>query len=555
MNLLSQTSLSTETLAAFDDAVLLLDDVYAAENSFYEFVKQAWPHVDGKPFVDGWVVRVICEHLEEVYYGRIDNLLINCPPRHGKSLLVSVMFPVWCWIKDASMKFLCVSYADWLAMRDNVKSRRLIRCAWFQRRWGSRVVLADDQDTKKRVETQRGGMRHIASVEGGVTGEGGDINILDDPNDVNNRSEASMKSAVEYFTGVLASRFNDPKMHRKIVVQQRCHENDISGYILANEAEEWVYLCLPFEFEPERACKTVPIRSTGIHQWVDPRSEEGDFLWSERFDEKALRRLKKSMGSEYEVAGQLQQRPAPAAGGIIKRAYFMVWKENKPPKLEFVVQSWDTATSGQKEKRSAYSASTTWGVFLNGEVPNVLLLAHWRDKVEFPQLYNTIKYMGNDWRVKKVTYDEKNKQWIPDIMPDGNHAPDVILVEDKSSGTQIIQTVRHLNFTRGMLLPFNPNKFGDKIERVRKTTHIMEAQRMWAPGMPPGYTQFRPFAQNVIDQACMFPNAASRDTVDTIAQAFLWLIQRNWIHHPLDQIDFSPKIVQTADDGERRAFY
>lgn len=542
--------ISPQILDAFDEAVLILDSIYRAEDSFYEFVKQAWPHVDGKPFCDGWVVKAICDHLEEVYYGRITNLLINIPPRHGKSLLINVMFTVWVWIKDSSTKFLCVSYADWLAIRDHVKARRLIRSEWFQRRWGTKVMLAEDQDTKKRVDTTNGGMRQIGSVDGGITGEGGDINIIDDPNNVNNRSAIALQSALDWFTGVLATRFSDPKSFRKIVVQQRCSELDISGHIISNEAEDWVCLILPFEYESDRECVTVPVGGSAT-PWRDPRMDDGEILWKERFRPEDLKRLKKAMASEVEIAGQLQQRPAPAEGSIIKRPWFQIWASKSPPKMLFSLQAWDTATS--MKKTSAYSAQTTWGVFNEGEVPNIVLLGSWRDRVEFPQLYHTVKYMGSDWRVKEVSKPEN--EWVPDINPDGKHAPDVILIEDKSSGTQLLQTIRKLNFGNTMLLPFNPNKFGDKMERVRAVSHIIEAGRVWVPGQPPNFLIPRPMAKMVLDMCAMFPNGASRDVVDTVSMALLWLIKRNWVYHPMDAIDFSPEQKHNADDNDRQALY
>lgn len=160
-----------------DDALIELALRRQAEDDLYTFVKLAWPYVEpGSPFQGGWALECICQHLEAVYYGDIKRLLINQPPRTGKSTLVSVLYPVWVWIKLSSEKFMCVSYSEKLAVRDNIKARRLIKSRWFQNRW-PHITLADDQDTKSYVENTDGGHRYVTGVDGSVTGFGANIII------------------------------------------------------------------------------------------------------------------------------------------------------------------------------------------------------------------------------------------------------------------------------------------------------------------------------------------------------------------------------------------
>jgi hypothetical protein len=153
-------------------------DIQKAENSFYEFVRQAWPIIEsGTPFVDGWHIQAICEHLEAVILGQIPNLLINVPPRTMKSTLTSVLFMPWVWIKYPHKKFLFASYAQKLSTRDSVACRRLIMSSWYQERWGHIFHIAKDQNEKMRFQNDKNGYRIATSVGGTVVGEGGDIKI------------------------------------------------------------------------------------------------------------------------------------------------------------------------------------------------------------------------------------------------------------------------------------------------------------------------------------------------------------------------------------------
>ena len=153
----------------------------AAENSFVAYVRHAWHVLEpSTDYIHGWHVDVICEHLEAVTDGQIKNLIINVPPGMMKSLLVSVLWPTWDWIKHPHRRFLTASYAQQLATRDAVKSRNVIQSQWYQERWGDKFELSADQNQKTRYENSERGIRVALSVGGAVTGERGDIRILDD---------------------------------------------------------------------------------------------------------------------------------------------------------------------------------------------------------------------------------------------------------------------------------------------------------------------------------------------------------------------------------------
>lgn len=146
--------------------------------TLYEFVIEFWEVIEpGKLFVDGRHIWAICLHLEAVYKGLITRLIVNMPPRHAKSSIISVLFRAWCWVKDPSIRFLCSSYALSLATRDNVKVRRLILSSKFQQHYGHLFKLTKDQNAKIKFENDKRGSSLAVSVGSAATGEGFDIGV------------------------------------------------------------------------------------------------------------------------------------------------------------------------------------------------------------------------------------------------------------------------------------------------------------------------------------------------------------------------------------------
>jgi hypothetical protein len=148
----------------------------AAQDSLHEFIRQAWHVMEpGVEFRDNWHIDAICLHLEAVYRGEVKNLLINQPPRSMKTLITSVAFPVWCWLQNPTLKFIYASYSYTLTEDASIKCRSLIRSRWFKARWGDRIKISEDRDTKEFFANTEGGERITTSVDGTVTGRGGDI--------------------------------------------------------------------------------------------------------------------------------------------------------------------------------------------------------------------------------------------------------------------------------------------------------------------------------------------------------------------------------------------
>lgn len=496
------------------------------ETSLYEFVRRAWKYVDPSPFTHGWPLEAMCEHLEAVVDGDIRKLLINIPPRCGKSSIVSVCFPAWVWtqreisaVSGPQVPLLHASYAMSLAMRDSVKTRRLIESPWYQKLWGSRFHLVGDQNTKGRFQNSSRGERLITAVDARVTGEGGNIIVVDDPNAANEAlSEALIETTNEWWDGTMSTRLNDARTGAYIVIQQRLGEEDLTGHILDTD-EGWTHLMLPMEFEPERSFTT----SIG---WEDPRTEAGELLWPDRFAEEQVEVLKKRLGP-WKAAGQLQQRPEPKGGGIIKRDWWQLHDAPHFPQFDYVVASLDTAFTTKQE--NDFSALTVWGIFTSDTVaqpskqvirgerltnvdpreygnqaPKVMLMNAWQERLELHDLV---------MRVQKTCKEMK---------------VDRLLIEDKAAGHSVAQELRRLFGYDGFAVQLvNPGAL-DKVARVYAVQHLFAEGMIFAPD--------RQWAEMVISQTSTFPRGKHDDLVDTVSQALTHLRQASMLTRSSEHI-------------------
>src|SRR5256885_13852468 len=213
------------------------------ESSLIDFVEAAWPSLDSSVYQPCWAIDALCEHLQAVTEGQIRKLLVNFPPRCGKTLVTSVCFPAWTWaraepsyLSGPQVRFLCGSYNDDLSLQNSTKHRRLILSPWYQRLWGKRLKIRADQNTKSNFETSEGGARISTSARGSLLGIGGDLILIDDPhNSSQAESDAERLAARTWWRGISTTRLNDPKQSGIVVIMQRLHEDDVSGVILASE--------------------------------------------------------------------------------------------------------------------------------------------------------------------------------------------------------------------------------------------------------------------------------------------------------------------------------
>jgi len=337
------------------------------ERSLHEFTVNAWPYLDPVPFIDGRHIALQCEYLEAFIAGEIPRLLINIPPGHMKSLTVSVLLNAWAWTqpRHVGKRFMATSYRGDLALRDADKTRKLIRSAWYQERWGAqvgairetKVEIRKGQDAKSRFENTAGGYRFSTSVAG-IMGEGGDFVILDDPHNVeqaesdDNRDEVVRRIRMALPTRVRSSNGG------VCVMMQRLHQRDYAGHMIADEAD-LVHLCLPARYEKKHPFVTVPLTlKSGRQLPGDWRTEPGELLWPEAFGPERLRGLEIELGA-YAKAGQLQQRPVPRGGGMYKLAWFAnkFVDADEVPKGGIACRGWDlAATEDAPGKTPDYTA-------------------------------------------------------------------------------------------------------------------------------------------------------------------------------------------------------
>lgn len=492
-----------------------------ASASLYEFVKQSWPVVEpGVPFVPSWHIEVICEHLEAVTSGEIRKLLINVPPRHSKSLVVSVMWPMWEWLAKPQEKYLCASYSGVLSIRDNLRARRLVQSPWYQERWGHLFSLAGDQNAKQRFENDKTGYRLATSVGGTATGEGGSRLILDDPHSAQEaQSDAIRQTALEWFDVVWSTRLNDPKRDAMVTIMQRLHEQDISGHIL-EDIGGWEHLMIPAEWDGVR-------RQTSLGPY-DPRKKVGELICPERFGEKEIAELKIVLG-DYGTAGQLQQDPQPAEGGILKTKHIRLWPHDKPmPQMEYVLQSYDCAFT--EKSTGDPTACSVWAMFTHEGERQVMLIDAWDEHLSYPELR---KRAINDWTL------EYGGTSVKDGLRRARR-PDRILVEAKASGQSLLQDLR---LARVPAIGYNPGN-ADKVSRAHQAAPILELGLVWVPesAKVPGFPVS--WAQPFMKQLEKFPVAEHDDYVDTFTQAVIYLKNERWFELP-----------QAKDIDEPRRFH
>ncbi|MFC3630437.1 phage terminase large subunit [Paracoccus angustae] len=319
----------------------------ACRRSLATFAQRAWHVLEpATPLRWGWALSAMCDHLQAVSRGEITRLLMNVPPGTMKSLLTGVIFPAWEWgpAGKPEKRFLSTAHMQTLAIRDNLKCRRLIQLEWFQSRWP--VQLQDDNNAKLRFENTATGFREAMAFTS-MTGARGDRVLLDDPlSAADGNSDAALLAAELAFLETLPTRINNDHS-AIIVVMQRLHERDTSGLILS-KGLPYTHLCLPMRFEPDRRCET----NIGFR---DPRIKDGELLFPERFPEAQVAELERTLGS-YATAGQLQQRPVPRGGGLFKREWFGTIPA-LPVGCRFV-RGWDLAATEDAE------AAATAGVLM-----------------------------------------------------------------------------------------------------------------------------------------------------------------------------------------------
>ena len=465
------------------------------------FTQAVWPIVEpGTRFVDGWCLDAIIEHLEAISNEQLRFLLVNIPPRHTKSTIGSVIWPVWDWLRNPSGRFLCASYSLDLSTRDNRRKRNLIESPWFQERFGNVFQLAGDQNVKRFFENNYKGYHLAVSVGSSATGSGGNRLVIDDPHPAGDaHSDAERESALTWFRETWSSRLNNQETDAMVVIGQRIHQHDVSGYII-EERPDWTHLNLPSQYEPARHCTT----SIG---WSDPRKEEGELLWPERFTEKSLDGLAEDLGP-LGYSAQYGQNPIPPGGYVFKQEnerlftidheaglYLLETPQGiKPVKIS---DCWTCTTSdvaAKVKEQNDYTVFETWAIT---PYYDVLLLEVRRDHWTIPQQKEQARktfYAWNDDTFTCLWFEDVGYQSAigQDLLEEGIPCKEFVPKGDKlmrATGASIWQGAGKVyflkkahwlpKFTKEVYL-FPKDKHDDQVDPLSMICMIVRKRR---PGL------------------------------------------------------------------------
>lgn len=465
-----------------------------------EFTQQAWPILEPDvPFLPNWHLNLIAEHLEAISAGELVKLIVNVPPGTMKSLLCSVIWPVWDWIENPGRRFGTASHAQSLATRDSVKSRRLIQSEWFQKTYGKIFQLTSDQNQKTRYENNRTGFRMALSV-GGATGERFHIRVADDPHNIDDiESDLIREGVIDWARYTWSQRVADPKKPYEVLIMQRLHERDLTGYYL--ELGGYEYIMIPMEFETDRKFHTV--------LGADPRKAEKELLFPDRFPREVVDAEKVKLG-EFGTASQYQQNPSPSSGGIFKKKWLRFWKYpglDLPPVMtkdedgniiECLIVDLPEALAGLLQSWDMTFTSTTDSDFVVGQIWGWLgadrfLLDQYRDRADFVKTVKAFTDLTKKWPKARGKF-----------------------VENKANGPAVISLLRS---QISGIIPIEP--YGDKVARARAVALDFASKNVYLPH-PSLFSWVGPFIERLV----LFPNVSHDDEIDSLSQGLLILSTR-----------------------------
>lgn len=447
------------------------------EREYYEFFLAAWQILEPTtPLINNWHIKYLCDILQEevkrVSTGKqkTTDLIINIPPRSLKSSIATIFLNAWAWTTNPQLKFIAASYGSDLAIELSNKTRRLLESDFYKRYWKS-FKLRDDQNTKEFFENSKHGFRKSIGVGGNITGSGADIILIDDAmNPESAHSESDRLSCVRWFKETLYSRLNNQETGLRVLIQQRLHQEDLTGWIMENQPGLWRIIKLPvstdFEVQPPEL----------VQNYKD------GLFFPDRFPIKIIDEAKKTLGS-YGFSGQMGQSPAPIGGGLLKTEWLKTY--TAPPADKMAWWSWDCAVKTGQE--NDYSVGLKLCAFEN----KFYILDVKRGKWEYPELKRIIQSCC------------------------GSTFTHGVIIEDKSSGQQILQDLKRESSLN--IIPFISDR--DKIMRAGLSSPIMESGRVYIPEQADWLPDF-------LSELAIFPNGKHDDQVDALTQILLHLNQQ-----------------------------
>lgn len=453
--------------------LLLQKEIYT--KSLSSFIQRSFYIVNqGTTYKHNWHIDAISEALNEIYKGNIKRLIINMPPRYLKSFCVSVAFPAWVLGNNPEKRIIVASYSEKLTLKHSTDCRLIIENEWFKKIFNN-CILSKNQNEKYKFSTINNGYRFATSVGGTLTGDGGDILIIDDPHNPQNvLSEKYRQKTLDWYSNTFSSRLNDKKQSAIIIVMQRLHPNDLSGYILSKDKNNWVHLNLPVIFEDE-----TKIHIGNFNKVIN----KDEILFNEREGKIEIERIKIDMGT-YVFNAQYQQKPMISDCGMFKKEWFKYF--NKNIEFENIYLSFDTAI--KTGVNNDPTVCSVWGVYQN----NYYLINIFRKWLEYPDLKKeTIKLI---------------KQYNPTAT----------LIEDKASGQSLIQDLK--KEINSNIISIKVVK--DKITRFASVTPFFESNRVFI--FKNDLWQF-----DLEYELLLFPNSQHDDQVDSISQFLNYIKNKN----------------------------
>jgi len=441
------------------------------QRSFYELNPTT-------PFIPNWHMEVVASALEACRRGEITRLIINQPPRSLKSVTASVAFVAYLLGHDPTAQIICASYGQDLANKHALDTRTIMASSWYQSLF-PRTRLSSQRQALQELMTSLQGFRLATSVGGVLTGRGANYIIIDDPLKPEEAlSDTSRRAANEWFDHTLYSRLNDKRKGCIILIMQRLHEDDLVGHVLG--LEPWTIIRLPAIAEVDERHE---IRTPYGIQLFERFA--GEALHPEREPLEVLKRIREAQG-EYNFSGQYQQAPAPLGGGLVKLEWFKNYTTaDVPAKFELVFQSWDTAN--KPSELSDYSVCTTWGV----KDKHIYLIHVLRKRLGYPELKRALREQAEAF------------------------SPETILIEDKASGTQLIQEM--VNEGMHAIQKYEPSM--DKTMRMNSVTSTVENGFVHLPDKASWLGEY-------LHELASFPKCKYDDQADSTSQALDWFKQK-----------------------------
>lgn len=480
---------------------------------------------------------------------RIQNLLVNVPPGTAKSRIVGVCAPAWMWLHWPSWRALFLSANPDIALRDSTFCRDLIESEWYQSRFKPTWKLRNDKNAVSDYWNTAGGQRRAKGWFAKITGSRNDALFVDDPHDADSRnlSDQNMATVNERWDSTIRNRVSDPQNSVRIGIMQRLRQNDWSGHVLGTGI--WNLVCIPQEFEPQRL-KENPDYKKGEYPrvtrigWSDPRKQLGELLFPQRFTPEFLEE-EKAVGSFY-YAGQQQQRPAPAEGGIWKRYWWGFWvpsgivlppvtmqladgttyehrQRTLPARFEFQLQSWDMAFG--KSETSSMVVGQVWAL----SAIDRFLLDQVRSQMDFMETQNAFRQLSGDWPQVETKLVENKANGPAIISSLKGEFSGIIAVEPEGDKVARAMAEQGTLESGHVWLP-HPGLFDAKVLQQLERHHpqifkvlqrsvLQRLERLGNTKKAQGKTSN--YVEEFVEESASFPNGAFKDVVDTASQSLL----------------------------------